>query len=165
MPNMDQLKEATKRREARKAAREAAVETAHQQLESLSDTAAASKEQLASAERKPVRPRKEQLAEQRAAVEATVREQNRTMTTSKPDVSKFLGRRAPGRVPLHILNAAAQQTASASHDRARDIANAAGKAAFGVAIGKADPTKAQDKHARMAAAQAQMAAAKAAKTE
>lgn len=165
MPDMEQVKAASARREARKAAREAAVEQAHQQLETLPETVEASKAKAAEAPVAPRRPRKEVLAEQRAAVEATVREQNRTLLVKKPDVKAYMAKRHAGRIPLHVLNAAAHDVSASSRDRARDIANAAGKAAFGVAMGKLDPTKAQDKHARMAAAQAQMDAIKAKKAE
>lgn len=162
MPNMEQVKQASARREARKAAREAAVETAHEQTAKLSETATAARKEAAAAAPKPKIDRHEAKRAARAEAEAEVLRQARTMKVDRPDPTDYLGRNRSGRVPLHVLNAAAQKVSNATRDKAREAASAAGKAVYDVATSLNPPSlRAQvNRHARVLDAQERMRRAK-----
>lgn len=154
------MAKAAERREARKLARENAVAKAHEQQAGLSATLVEARERPAPA--KTGETSRERRATERAAAEVKATEQARTLKVSEPDVDGFMRQRAVGRIPLNILNARAQQIDAGAKSHAHNVADAAGRAAFAVARGRADPTKGQDQHARMRDAQARMDAAKAA---
>lgn len=150
MPTADQIKSAANRREQRKLARESAVEEAHRQTATLSETLAANKNAPAKPAPAPRMSAKERRAAERKAAEEQALRDTQVTTHKDVDHTPFLRSRAP--VPLHVLNAASRQGRMTVKDDAREIATAAGKAAFEVAVGKR-PAKKADPYKRMRDAQ------------
>lgn len=156
MPNQQDMARANARRAARKAQREQNVERAHEQERVNSTTVkeqrvkqAANPKQAASARKVSVR---EQTAARRAQAEAKADAQDKTLKAPPVDTRPYF---AAGVVPpLHVLNAISREGAGPINEHARNIANAAGKAAYGVAVGQKPQRSGQsDKMSRVVKAQ------------
>jgi len=160
MPTPEQLQQAKERRERRRLDRDAAVEKAHSQIASMPEEMKKPKPAA-----KPRKPRRVEIAEQREAHTERAQAQLREIKVTEPDVDAYLGTRRTGQVPLNVLNALANRNRQLVRDDAREIANAAGKAAFSAALGRKpsqrDPhKKVRDAQSALAAQNAKLAAAK-----
>lgn len=130
------------RREARKAHRAANQVKADTQDVILSEK---SKEPVKPVVRAPAKPRKEQIAEQRAAVEAKVEEQDHVVAVPVTvDLSRYRGVNPP----LNVLNAMSREAGKRVRNEAREVAGAAGKAAFNMLIGRKQQAS-SSKHGRL----------------
>lgn len=149
----DTAKSTQTRREARKARRAGNEVKAEVQDQALLNAATPEAKAEAAANApapKVAKPRKEQVAEQRAATAAEADAQA-LLSPDEPDVERLRhvgALRAGAKVPLHILNAMARQHNRKVKSEARETANVVGKAAFQHLSGKRAPA-AVDKHARM----------------
>lgn len=189
MPTVDELKQRQQARELRKAQRQTNVERAHVEAFQLSDVQAqnqvASDKAKAEADEvaqinaakldrgivpapKPTvsarttQTRKDKLIHARQAdVDA---QRMPEPTDAEAEFAKWDGF---GQPPLHVLNAIAEQQDRATRDAAKDVANAAGKAAYETYVGKVGVGR--NRHARMrtqiAAGEQQIAASKNVQTE
>lgn len=168
MPTEKQLLDAKAKREARAAARAGHAEDALRQQHAL----ALQSEEQAVAKREgtftpPVKPaanitRAASIKAKRRAAEVQAAK-DATLVPEEVEVEKFLGENAYGNTPpLHVLNAIASKADAAIRDEARQIANAAGKAAFDLAVGRRGRHDTVNRHRRM---RDQMAAADAAKVK
>ena len=133
MPNSEQLRKAAERREARAAARisnTAKAEAEGQELAQLSE------EQNKPGFTPPARPSKRgDRAAERAAAKARAEQQaeeDAQVVPRAPDIQAALDR--GGHIPLHVLNAMAQEADSVIRDEAREIGKAAGQAARDAAM-------------------------------
>lgn len=157
MPTQDDIERAKTRREQRKAAREAAVEKAHAQEAAISDNVAKAKEEAKNPTKPAPRPvrktRKEQVREARAAAEKKAAEQEQRVVGSRVDTEPYKVRSYVN-PPLHVLNQMSQDAEIPIRREAREIANAAGKAAFDVALGKTALHRGPRRIAKVAKAQA-----------
>jgi hypothetical protein len=158
------------RRDARKAAREKAAVLADQQDAELSDKIVEQRKAKPKAE-KPKKPQKEQIAEDRAKAAQQADEQERAVTSKPPKVDDYLlptdeeGNPSPvqrvrGKIPLAVLNEISRRQGLIIKSDAREIANAAGRAAYDVARGKREARKGPSKFQRMMDAQSKKADAK-----
>lgn len=156
MPTEAQIKAATSRRLKRKEAREQAVETAREEDQNFSDILAEGRSKKAETKPEPKLSRKEKIAAQRRAAEKEAHEQDKNLRTPTPDIDKALQAnvRTGENVPLHVLNALASKHANEIKDEAREIANAAGKAAFATATGIREQKRRPSRHTNMRDAQA-----------
>lgn len=147
MVDQAKITAARKQREERIAAREANVAKSKaeaQELAVLSEQQAAAKkagEPVPSAAPKPqqVKPlsKKERQALDQARAEKQAEEDVKRVVDNI-DIKAEMARAAQeGRpLPLHVLNAMAKEADRSIKDEAKEIANAAGKAAYAVAAGK-----------------------------
>lgn len=161
MPNQSDILKAKERRERRKLAREAAVEQAHAQDQKLSETIAANKDKPKPAAVKP--STKEIRAAEREAAEKEANRQEREMVVRDEVIRPVqYAHRQP---TLHELNQFARQQLLPIRKGARNVARAAGKAAYTAAMSGEAPHLGPSKHQRMFDAQDALAKAKAAKTD
>ena len=98
-----------------------------------------------------VKRAKKEAAEKQAEIDVRV-------VPQAPDVEAGLAAgRQGGQIPLHVMNQMAKAASRSLRDEARDIADAAGKAAFQVATGKIAMRRARgDRFSRMRDAQEAM---------
>src|SRR5690606_10623815 len=172
---MSEVKQASRnRREARKAARNQAAINADEQEAQLSDKIA--EQRSAKVKTKPAapkKPQKEQIAEERAAAKQQADEQEAAVTGGKPNVDSYFEPsdedkaageayvpKIRGKVPLSVLNEISRRQGLIIKSDAREIANAAGRAAYDVARGKREARKGPSKFQRMMDAQVNKAKAK-----
>lgn len=156
MPTEQQLMDAASRRQARRAAREQNTEKAQAEQHEL----AIKSQEIAEAKAEgtfepPVKPmakktRAQQLAAQREAAKKQADEDSRLVPAKVELEGKLAAYRERGEVPpLHMLNALAAEHDHAVRDEARQIANAAGKAAFDLAVGRRGRHDTVNRHRRM----------------
>lgn len=145
MPSNEDLQNRARARELRKENRQKAVEMAHAEAQQASETqsenqAARKTEPVASnltpkPKPKPV-SRAETVRKEKAAHEVQARKDIEAVPAQvdvDSEFEKWDGRGAP---PLHVLNALANKTDSEIRDEGKEIATAAGKAAYEVYTGK-----------------------------
>lgn len=169
MPNADDLKRRAQARELRKANREKAVETAHaeaqQQVAKQQENQTARKPQATATNEapKPVakRPsRTEAVKAEKKAHEVEARK-DATKLPSAVDVEGELEKwDGMGTPPLHILNAIASKIDTSIRDEGKEIATAAGRAAYETYVGKLGGKR--NRYGRM---RAQIAAGEAARQQ
>jgi len=155
MPTEADIQKAAERREKRKLAREAAVQQAHQQEVRLPET-------IKTSPRKPApvhASTKEQRAAARKAREAEADQQDRSLYVPQAEFS-LVGRGTDKPLSLHELNKLAKQNNAVLKEDAREIAKAAGKAAYEAASGRR-PNVSARRYKNMRDAQAALDAQKA----
>lgn len=157
MPNTEQIRKAQERREARKNAQLAAIDAANEQDANLSETIKASQKAATKApprktvSRAELRKAKQAAAEKQADADVRV-----VAKPSDIEAALEIGRQG-GEIPLHVMNQMAKVASHELRDEARDIADAAGKAAFQVATGKIASRRTRgNRFSRMRDAQALM---------
>jgi hypothetical protein len=164
MPNTDDLKARAAARELRKQKREAAVVAAHdqdvagsakqQENEVVREKAkAAELDRLSSGRPAPAKPAKPKRADVTRAAKAAHERDAAVDARRVPDpvdvgaeFEKWSGQGTP---PLHVLNALASSIDAEARDAGKDIAQAAGKAAYETYVGKIAGNR--NRHARMRA--------------
>lgn len=164
MPNTDDLKARAKARELRKQKRAAAVEQAHAQDQGASakqqenqvmreKAQAAELERLSAGRPAPAKPAKPKRSDvtRAAKAEHEVEAAKDARRVPEPvdvdaEFSKWNGQGTP---PLHVLNALASNIDAEARDAGKDIAQAAGKAAYETYVGKVSGGR--NRHARMRA--------------
>ena len=177
MPNTDDLKARAQARELRKQKRAAAVEQAHAQDQGASakqqaNEAAREKAKAIEMERlsagkpapaKPAKPKRSDVTRAAKAQHEVEAAKDARRVPEPVDVNaefdKWSGQGTP---PLHVLNALASNIDAEARDAGKDIAQAAGKAAYETYVGKI--AGGRNRHARMraqiAAGEAKLAAQK-----
>lgn len=178
MPSNDDLQNRQRARELRKAGRQTAIETAHAEAQTASETQQVNQEArrddvvATNIAPKPAAAKAKVTRAATVRVEKAVHEEaarrDAELRPAEVDVDaefdKWDGRGAP---PLHVLNALAAKTDGEIRDEGREIASAAGKAAYEVYTGKLAGKR--SRHSRMraqiAAGQAQVDARKTATDE
>lgn len=145
MPNADDLKRRAQAREMRKANREKAVETAHaeaqQQVAKQQENQTARKPQAIATNETPKpapkrQSRTETVKAEKKAHEAEARKDASNLPSGvdvESELEKWDGLGAP---PLHVLNAIASKIDTSIRDEGKEIATAAGKAAYETYVGK-----------------------------
>lgn len=136
MPTQAQIEAQARKREERKVAAEKQANLEAQLLASASQEQEKTKlkpgslvgQKTGTKETRAQRARKEREA---AKAQADI-DVARTAAEVDADLSKY----PDGKVPLPVLNALASKADAAIRDEAKDIANAAGRAAFDTAVGK-----------------------------
>lgn len=178
MPDPNAVHDAQSRREARHAARAAEktdqTKVADQQdqdiaalseLQSLANRVNSAKTAKPAPKPKTRSERKEQARKAaEAQAEADVRVEPKQYEDIAAEIAKYRDR--GDQVPLHLLNLQAKANSLAIKDEAREIANAAGRAAFAEAVGRRPERSRHTRFRRMTeAAKAAQAAAPKESTE
>lgn len=159
MTSRQQSVKNTNRRDARKAAQAKNADKAVSETMSISEQMQRNgQKSTAGPYEKTSRPaitKRNQLKEKHAAMAA---EQDRTLRKVPLEVDLKDYRHTLDNPPLNVLNELAKKARKTQLDHARSIAKAAGKAAFDIATGRRPPAQ-RDRHAKVAQAQRDMAAA------